>query len=265
MFNRNEREFDGAVTPKQLKGFTLIELLVVIAIIAILASILFPVFARARENARRSSCMNNLKQLSLAALQYAQDYDERFMRVYMGTGSTDPNKVWWINAPGQKTTLDPYIKGTQIYACPSQGPRRGTVPGYGLSTYFSAGYAGTGLTSLHLAGIPSPSNMLMMGDDAYDSRTIYIPSSTSLGWGNNYIAEKYYPALPDNPEFPRNYVWNNLRTEADRGKLFPYGRHLGGTNVAFMDGHVKWMKVELMENVKNGVRTPACLYTGTLC
>ncbi|HEX2999091.1 MAG TPA: DUF1559 domain-containing protein, partial [Armatimonadota bacterium] len=95
-------------------GFTLIELLVVIAIIAILEAILFPVFARARENARKSTCQSNLKQLGTAFLMYTQDYDECWARqVWTAGGLTDPvYQVWW-------RALDPYVKNTGVYQCPS--------------------------------------------------------------------------------------------------------------------------------------------------
>jgi prepilin-type N-terminal cleavage/methylation domain-containing protein/prepilin-type processing-associated H-X9-DG protein len=95
----------------KILGFTLIELLVVIAIIAILAAILFPVFGRARENARRSSCQSNLKQIGLGIMQYTQDYDERMVLVG-STGGGSCSTPW-------QDHIQPYIKSVQIFRCPS--------------------------------------------------------------------------------------------------------------------------------------------------
>src|SRR5256712_13978360 len=89
-------------------GFTLIELLVVVAIIAIPAAILSPVFARARENARRSSCQSNLKQIGLGIMQYVQDYDEKF-----------PMSRWSNNSNPWHDTIQPYVKSVQLLKCPS--------------------------------------------------------------------------------------------------------------------------------------------------
>ena len=97
------------------KGFTLIELLVVIAIIAILAAILFPVFARARENARKSSCQSNLKQIGLGVLQYSQDYDEKYCpNNWQATGAvpTPQSLTAW-------NMILPYVKNTGVFKCPS--------------------------------------------------------------------------------------------------------------------------------------------------
>ena len=97
------------------KGFTLIELLVVIAIIAILAAILFPVFARARAKARQASCASNVKQLMLGILMYNQDYDGRLPMVYNDISGT---RYWWFYR------IQPYCKNTQIFKCPSQTSTR---------------------------------------------------------------------------------------------------------------------------------------------
>src|SRR4051812_39870731 len=101
------------------RGFTLIELLVVIAIIAILASILFPVFAQAREAARKTSCASNVRQLGTAFLMYVQDYDETFPQVtYSGeAGHTNPDNFGVFRWPW---LVLPYIKNMEIYRCPSQ-------------------------------------------------------------------------------------------------------------------------------------------------
>src|SRR3954465_14115366 len=92
-------------------GFTLIELLVVIAIIAILAAILFPVFGRARENARRSSCQSNMKQIGIGLMQYVQDYDEPLV----------PNNIQYEVLRSYAEILQPYIKSEQVFQCPSDG------------------------------------------------------------------------------------------------------------------------------------------------
>jgi len=110
------------------KGFTLIELLVVIAIIAILAAILFPVFAKAREKARQTSCASNLKQIALGALMYAQDYDE-FLCIAQPLAG--PPVLFF------DSVLQPYVKNTQIFKCPSK-----TSPtlAYGMAVHEAGGY-----------------------------------------------------------------------------------------------------------------------------
>lgn len=196
------------------RGFTLIELLVVIAIIAILAAILFPVFARAREKARQTSCLNNVRQLTTAALMYVQDYDEMFFHRYFPAVSSAPNKVHWIDTSGN-SLLGPYIKNTQIARCPSDS---GLAYGYGYNAELSY--------TVSLGKVQSPADILIFVDDTWGGRIAYLPSSggaPNLGnWGANFAKPAVQPM-----------VW---------GQNTPYGRHNDGVNVGFVDGHVKWMR-----------------------
>jgi len=185
-------------------GFTLIELLVVIAIIAILAAILFPVFARAREKARQASCQSQLKQLELGMIMYATDYDQR--NVYSGltdnggfpVSASGPysgggtNRWWWFDM------IQPYIKNRQIIICPSDDAVTGCC-GFPNRSY---------QPSTHMAGQAEASVQDPAG-------TIHLIESKA-----NYQA-----------------------TDADAGSYINQKFHNNGWNVAFADGHVKWYTV----------------------
>jgi len=201
---------------KQHHGFTLIELLVVIAIIAILAAILFPVFAQARERARAISCLSNMKQLGLAFQMYAQDYDERY--------PFGRNDNW---APGQHYTwrwaVQPYIKNLGVMRCPSNQYYNLPVEGdletqIGMTrSYCSNGAAGD--MGAADASEGEPAEIIQVCECRYRFPQI-VPSaqwwdSFQYSWGDN--------PDPTNP-------------------LGPLQTHLGMSNFAFYDGHAKAMK-----------------------
>ena len=134
----------------RIRAFTLIELLVVIAIIAILAAILFPVFARAREAARKTSCLSNLKQLGTASQMYVQDYDEMYPcnswdTPPIGTADTDAKDPAYMSAYHWVWRLMPYIKNKQIFVCPSDPDPKNPWSGYTLDGTCNDGW-----------GIPTP-------------------------------------------------------------------------------------------------------------
>jgi len=192
------------------RAFTLIELLVVIAIIAILAAILFPVFARARENARRASCQSNLKQINLGALQYSQDYDEKFMPYALPYGQVDN---------GWSVMIQPYLKSTQILQCPSNSSVDPTTPGaQGYSDYainLSLSYDKV----RSLSEIQESARIVQFVDEAGTDASSHHWTS---GRGGADISGCGGGAL----------------ATYRAGALI----HLDGQNHAFVDGHVKWLK-----------------------
>jgi len=188
------------------RGFTLIELLVVIAIIAILAAILFPVFARAREKARQASCASNLKQWMLAALMYAQDYDERFPK----HGTSCAGAAGNPNDQCQYNKLQPYVKNTQMWYCPSAPTVR-----YG----WNIGLPDNGIGQA-LGSFTQPSVTVLMGDT--------LNGGPFLNWQNGGPPG----ACPTGAGI------------TNRGCIA--GRHNDGANFGFVDGHVKWSSYQAM-------------------
>lgn len=208
------------------KGFTLIELLVVIAIIAILAAILFPVFSRAREQARKAHCLSNLKQLTQATLSYLQDWDECFP-------VTDWTHMTW------PTHIYPYVKNTGVYKCPTRymqdiwcgycSPTFKPWPAtnYGMNSCLHGMWAKWGVPgAVSLARISSPADIVLV----FDASTTFgcIPS---MPWTNVCQA-------PCNPDLQKE---ENVR-------------HMGGNNIGFVDGHVKWVHWQEMASQDVRVR-----------
>ncbi len=229
------------------KGFTLIELLVVIAIISILAAILFPVFARARENTRRASCQSNLKQIGMAFIQYSQDYDERMpasfhtypgpgMYTYPnGTPSTASARPWF-------SMIYDYLKNYQVYSCPSASPGLRYDGGYEITTFpYSYNYYSPVLSGLGLCGVSlncgvsmGPANSAGASQSAIEdvSGTILVAEGTSA-----LIRFRENALLPsETVVLSKDETCTNV-DEAICGRA----RHLDTTTVLFVDGHVKSM------------------------
>lgn len=218
------------MTRTQRKAFTLIELLVVIAIIAILASILFPVFARARENARRSSCMSNLKQIGLAIEQYKQDYDGFYPFARL-QGLDKKADSWYGNF------LEPYIKSRQIVFCPSAPEDWPIHYSYNIAFGYELNPPGSPW-DLTICGVDHP---IFTGiNDAF-----VTSPSTSIVAVDAALVVWHWRSVGDNSMNPDyfNAMWpTSLGTPMVKGH--EKGLHFDGVNSMYADGHVKWNRVE---------------------
>ena len=215
--------------PRQVRGFTLIELLVVIAIIAILAAILFPVFARARENARRSSCQSNLKQIGLGLIQYTQDYDEKFPPICVAVPGGPPG-IYWGTVDGRgpwPILVQPYLKSLQVFDCPSN-PLPSPVGG--ATTYPGPSYAGN-----------------MAGDHQYETSPTKPPSKgifETAGRNGVSLASVGSPATTiavTESDWASQFSSIVIDFNSGGPNLL-YAGHLSTSNYLFADGHVKSLK-----------------------
>jgi prepilin-type N-terminal cleavage/methylation domain-containing protein/prepilin-type processing-associated H-X9-DG protein len=207
------------------KGFTLIELLVVVAIIALLAAILFPVFQRARESARRASCQSNLKQLALGMTMYAQDYDETFPRWDSDNKYTDtpivPGSTFNYNGThynvGWPTRIYPYVKNTQVFLCPSNKFKLSGV-NYALpDSYYRSSDQSVQSKAYFGAGGKPEAGGPKLSAFTRPSQSLMITELGNGGGDQGVLRLQFYSCAAP---------------------------HFDGGNIAFMDGHVKWMKFE---------------------
>lgn len=255
-----------SVEAKGSRGFTLIELLVVIAIIAILAAILFPVFAQAREKARQITCASNFKQIGYGVLQYQQDYDETYPMLHYN--DQNGNEVRWADAVG------PYIKngdkygdgrysgGGGIWHCPDLPSDQPAVygPSYDL---FREGWPYAVDVPITMAMVPTPADTVMVvekgqndGNSSWLQFQTWEGNWTATGGGtaaNNYT---YPDHLDIQPSHDCDYQASNATpTYANWNgcSMMPRYRHAGNSvsNFLFNDGHVKAMSKGSINWYKN--------------
>jgi prepilin-type N-terminal cleavage/methylation domain-containing protein/prepilin-type processing-associated H-X9-DG protein len=220
------------------RGFTLIELLVVIAIIAILAAILFPVFAKARENARRASCQSNMKQIGLGIMQYTQDYDEMYPRRIFNQGAPSGFQPIWAQV------IQPYIKSAQLFQCPSNGNAKshftqtaqnnGQYPAIARSYAYNARFGNDdGNPTAGLSDVQSPAGKIIVseiygtdwndyGSPWWGSGNWDVGFAGHLSTANYLFADGHVKSLrPTATGTPFN-MWGNM----DGSSVCPGGRTL---------------------------------------
>jgi len=229
----------------RVRGFTLIELLVVIAIIAILAAILFPVFAKVREKARQTSCASNEKQLGLGILQYIEDYDEQFPVGFVnGTPSNATNA-----GEGWAGQIYPYIKSTAVYKCPDDSQTNG-VGTYEVSYVYNENLAfyytgGTDTAGIKQAALSSPTQTVALFEGTNNLAAVTNPNegtsaSSVIGGGDYNISD-----TSDNTVYETGYLGGcgaSGPAWMSGSYAGPTGWHTDGSNYLLADGHVKWMR-----------------------
>jgi prepilin-type N-terminal cleavage/methylation domain-containing protein/prepilin-type processing-associated H-X9-DG protein len=228
-----------------LPAFTLIELLVVIAIIAILAALLFPVFQKVRENARRAACASNLRQLGMAFSQYTEDSDERLPSATDGGNGGAGVMGGWIffrtfSEPAAPQAFDPaqgsiysYVRTPQVYLCPDDGRGQDASDSYAVNSCTTDASGNQPNPGKLLAAFDAPASLALLGEEAFAS---------------SFDSE--------------------LNTSTDDGILWytsPYNvlsaRHGGGSNLVFLDGHVHWLRpatAAAQYVMTGGVRSAVC-------
>ncbi len=225
------------------RGFTLIELLVVIAIIAILAAILFPVFAQAREKARASACLSNTKQIGTAIMMYTQDYDETLPEYWDDNDAKNPNPNplgYWHNH------LQPYIKNYQVFICPSAHSKDERTVDTGDGTPAQRknlrwnGSGSYGWNYWYLGAWPG---------QIFTLAQVTVPAETIAVGEMNHIINPgvIYPA----PLCQGSPSWlAAIKSDKDRLKYWSQwaARHQDGSNLVFVDGHSKWYKQAYVES-----------------
>lgn len=252
----------AAPSVRARRGFTLIELLVVIAIIAILAAILFPVFAQARAKARSASCVSNLKQISMACRMYLDDYDDTCVgSMQWNDSDAERRNNYFRGVTAWYRAAAPYVKNIQVFQCPSDSrrwaiwaffyqpfppdanvdqPQTWTWISYGMNDELAF------IGRKPALAFEAPAETIMIADSRYPgyldswNKFLWLPEHNRYVWraafantdGPGYDQYGYLEHTPSDPAT----VSQAIRDMTARG----YTRHQNGSNIAFLDGHVKF-------------------------
>ena len=250
---------------KRATGFTLIELLVVIAIIAILAAILFPVFAKVREKARQTSCLSNEKQIGLAVIQYVQDYDEVYPLSAWENPGTGPIDVDWVHPTYA------YVKSSGVFQCPSE-PQNHSVSKDGVIDFnygynfdiadYHGNYTTCPAAALSLLQAPASTVLFFEVEDMPGGGTGFKPSTQTLqfygvtGNGSTNSGPGLYFAAYNTGYMGKihtaaSLIGNGCNPSASTCFVNATGVHTNGSNFIMADGHAKWL---LGDNVSVGLQ-----------
>jgi prepilin-type N-terminal cleavage/methylation domain-containing protein/prepilin-type processing-associated H-X9-DG protein len=252
-------------------AFTLIELLVVIAIIAILAAILFPVFASAREKARSIACLSNMKQLGLGFMQYNQDYDER-----------EPTGVNWYTPGGNgwASQLYAYIKSTNVFVCPDDSTTN-VISSYSYNSN-NVTPTGTTVTAASISTYLSPSKTILLSEvvgngDPNNAFSVALDPSNALSDGyssggrsaagyGTFINGVGYFTSPVTLKYATGWVRNSDTEYYGQAAHYYYsakaGRHNGGANYVLADGHAKFLQPNAVSAGSENLVNTDCGNTG---
>ena len=260
-FGESPEFFSSSRDTSVKRGFTLIELLVVIAIIAILAAILFPVFAQARAKARQTACLSNSRQIGMGILQYVSDYDEQFPA---GIGQIGKKRVW--GGEGWAGQCLVYLKSPEIFRCPDDLTSNGVVGNRLVSYGFNVNFlnlpdegdkeSSPPPPAVHISALNSPTNSALLFEvsgvlvnlsDSSEGSAPPLKSGRNFSASGNGLDNRLYAQLDwktrTENQYETGYLGSRKPKQSDQTQFQKTdGRHSLGANYLLSDGHSSWIR-----------------------